>query len=212
MVKNKIALRIIFVVILLGSFSLYVIFTIHKKLSPGYYRYSIGKMEIKQPILVNIGFDNKYVCPDSALRYLTNPDWVSRKDVYPYILVATEKDNQQQATYYTAIHHKKRLWDQYYFPFYEDTTFHYGVDTTINRFYYGITTFDAYMQAVDGYWYDPSDPDMLNPYADCFDAYAYSNKYRLAVRQHYKTWQIIQLRRKNKVMENEIQSLDDISE
>ena len=53
------------------------------------------------------------------------------------------------------------------------------------------------MQAVDGYWYDPSDPQRVNPYADCLDAFAFSpNRYRIAVRHHYSLWQILALKNK----------------
>ena len=196
MVKNKVLIRIVTWSLLFCGMvggMLYIISERYSLPSSHCYRYSLGQVVIKNPVLVSIG-GKEYVCSDSVVKYCSEQNWINRNDVYPYILVV---ENNVAAVFYTSPLHKTRIWDRYYYPFYkEDTTLQpYKSDTTIYRFYYNIHTFDAYMQSVRSYWYDPSDPNMIDPNADSYDAFAYSAQYRIAVRQHYTTWQIIKLRR-----------------
>lgn len=229
MVKDKVSIRIISLVLLvISALFICIAHSQHPLLRNYCYRYSLGRIEINNPVIVS--FDGReYVCPDSAIMYCSDSDWINRNDVYPYVFMAEER---RKPISYSSLLHKTRLWDKHYYPFYVDTISsyyklyttcmyksdgsiwrktntmswlqidssnivarsQYKPDTTIYRFYYDINTFDAYMQSLFGYWYDPSDPDMINPDADCYDAFAYSTQYRIAVRQHYTTWQIIQLR------------------
>lgn len=193
MVTNKVFIRIIYL-LLFGGIVTIILLTFYQNSLPAHYcyRYSLGRMRIENPILVSID-GIEYVCPDSVIKYCANKDWINRNDVYPYILIA---ESNVAPVFYPSPLHKTRIWDRHYYPFYKvDTTSQpYKSDTTIYRFYYNLHTFDAYMQSVNSYWYDPSDPNMIDPNADCYDAFAYSSKYRIAVRQHYTTWQIIKLR------------------
>lgn len=228
MVKNKVSIRITCLVLfIISTLLICIAHSQHLPLRNYYYRYSIGRIEIDNPVIVS--FDGKeYVCPDSAITYCSDSNWINRNDVYPYVFMVEEG----KPVSYSSFLHKTRLWDEHYYPFYVDTISSYykgdttymyksdgsiwrktstaswlqidsldvvarskyKPDTTIYRFYYNINTFDAYMQSLFGYWYDSSDPDILNPDADYYDAFAYSTQYRIAVRQHYTTWQIIQLR------------------
>ena len=82
MVKNRIFIQIIlFVALLIGV--LYCIISI-RLVPQNYYMYTLGRIEIKNPVLVTIGQQN-YVCPDSAVIRCNEPGWENRKDVYPYI-------------------------------------------------------------------------------------------------------------------------------
>lgn len=228
MVKDKVSVRIIcFVLLVIGVLFIFIAHSQHPLLRNYCYRYSLGKIEIDNPVIVS--FDGReYVCPDSAIMYCSDSNWINRNDVYPYILTVEEGEPIS----YSSLLHKTRPWDEHYYPFYVDTLssyykpdttyiyksdgsiwrktsttswfqidsadinayFQYKPDTTIYRFYYNINIFDAYMQSLYGYWYDSSDPNMIDPDADFYDAFAYSTRYRIVVRQHYTTWQIIQLR------------------
>ena len=197
MVKNRIFVRIIFFVALLIGL-LYCIIPI-RLVPQNYYMYTLGRMEITKPILVTIG-QHDYVCPDSAVIHCNEPGWEHRKDVYPYIPAL---GNEATPIYYSSLLHKERLWDRDYYPF-EYTNNHYRTDTLVGRFYYNLTTFDAYMQDINSeHWIDFS-IESIGDYAP----YHHSNmevapfQYRIAVRPHYTTWQIIKLRLQSKKLNN----------
>ena len=111
MVKNKVSIRII-VLILVGVGILYIIVVSSPRLlPPNYcYRYSLGKMEIENPVGVSI--DGKdYVCPDSAVKYCSDSNWINRADVHPYIFMVEE---DELPVFYSSLLHKTRFWDKYY--------------------------------------------------------------------------------------------------
>ena len=189
MVKNRIFIQIIlFVALLIGV--LYCIISI-RLVPQNYYMYTLGRIEIKNPVLVTIGQQN-YVCPDSAVIRCNEPGWENRKDVYPYILAV---ENDATPIYYTSLLHKERLWDRYYYPF-EYTDNNNRTDTLIGRFYYNLTTFDAYMLDINSEHWCDFEIESIGDYepshtSNMVDA---PFQYRIAVRQHYTTWQIIKLR------------------
>ena len=194
MVKNRIFIPIIlFVALLIGI--LYCIISI-RIVPHNYYMYTLGRMEIKNPVLVIIG-QQTYVCPDSAVICCNEPDWENRQDVYPYIFAV---ENEATPIYYTSLLHKERFWDRYYYPFEYTNIDNHRMDILVGRFYYDVTTFDAYMQDVNSeHWCDFS-IESIGDYepshtSNMVDA---PFQYRIAVRQHYTTWQIIKLRLQSK--------------
>lgn len=193
MVKDKVSIRIIVLILVVVGILYIIVVSSPRLLPPNYcYRYSLGKIEIENPVGVSID-RNEYVCPDSAVKYCSDSNWINRADVHPYIFMVEE---DELPVFYSSLLHKTRFWDKYYYSFYYADTVSqcYKQNIKIFRFYYDITTFDAYMQATYMYWYVSEDPEWSDPSSDSCDAYAYSDRYRIAVRQHYTTWQIIQLR------------------
>jgi len=217
MAKNQSSLRMRnqVIILILGIYISACSSTIIKE---PYYRYSIGEIEIDNPVFVSfIGTyfpDDLYafVCPDSALYDCTSPKWKDRPDVYPYIEYGDLRDemfscfnspklpNQYPSTFYTTFFHKLKIWPHFAFHPFEDSLEHcYEVDNytvCYEKFCYGITHFDCYLQAVDAYWYDSHNfPIGTNPEADCLDldSFTFSPIYRMAIRGHYTPWQMIKL-------------------
>lgn len=205
-----------------------------------YYRYSVGTIEIENPVYVSfVGIilpegEQHFVCPDSALSNCSaSSEWRNRSDVFPYVEYGSLREDmynyelnpylknksacERPSTYYTSFWHKLKIWPHFVFdPFNDDLQIveeRDGYDICYEKFNYGITRFDCYLQAIDSYWYDPSDPNGENPDADCFNAFAFSpTRYRMAVRGHYSPWQMILLhrlarQRKEKIMDIVVDSV-----
>lgn len=232
MAKNKITFRIINISLsviigfIVSSCSSSII-------QEPYYRYSVGIMEIEKPVFVSfVGInlpegEQHFVCPDSALSNCSaSVEWRNRSDVFPYVEYGDLRDDMynydanpylkntspshRPSTFYSSLVHKIAIWPDFtFYPF--DDKFEIveecdGYDIYYNKFNYGITRFDCFLQATEAYWYDPSDPEGENPYADCFDAFSFSSaRYRMAVRGHYSPWQMIKLhqlaKQRKKMME-----------
>lgn len=168
-----------------------------------YYQYYIGNMVIENPIVIEIKDqdDMWYVCSDSILYCCHDSNWLYRDDVFPYLPIAD--NNSTFLTYYP----RKKLSHYTYFqvgyiPFYE-----YGniSNHTIYKFYYGINSFECYMQTTEECRYMSFDDiDLINDksnYDNINDFNAkliYQRKYRMVVRQKYNIFQILQLKRKYK--------------
>lgn len=207
-----------------------------------YYRYSVGVMEIENPVFVTfVGInlpegEQHFVCPDSALSNCSaSSEWRNRSDVFPFVEYGDLREDMynyelnpylknksacsRPSTYYTSFWHKLKIWPNFtFYPFDDKLEIVEecdGYDICYEKFNYGITRFDCYLQAIDSYWYDPTDPNGENPHADCFDAFSFSPaRYRIAVREHYTPWQMIKLhhlakKRKEKMENVCIDSSDD---
>ena len=90
MVKDKVCVRVICLVLLvIGVLFIFIAHSQHSPLRNYCYRYSLGRIEIDNPVIVS--FDGmEYVCPDSAVKYCSDSNWINRNDVYPYILTVEE--------------------------------------------------------------------------------------------------------------------------
>lgn len=217
--KNKVIYRhvILLLILFLSSCN-------SDNIENGYYRYWLGEIRIDNPILVS--FHNLYgkdfidpaetafVCPDSIIYCCLDSNWRRRDDVYPYIAFLDEPGDLQPS-YRNKTFNIRRLFEKFipYYPFETtDDTDTTTCEVSFYKFHYNLNTFDAYMQAVDGYFYDPSDPNFEDAEADCYNAFAYSNRYRIAVRHHYSLWQIIKLGKKyvrqRQIFDREMQSIN----
>lgn len=188
MAKNKILFRItlcvLFILILQSCTS---------SINQNYYQYYIGVIKIKHPILVEFSGDEiAYICPDSALKYCNFPNWINRKDVYPYLLIA--ENTQQQPTQFRCFQLDNcAFFNHGYYPYYKNQEQLYE-NVTIYKFYYDVETFDAYMQATESYWYDITDPYFQDVDADNYDYFSYGKKYQMVIRPHYNLFQIMKLK------------------
>lgn len=239
MAKNNLTLRIrniylsIFVGIIVSSCSSPII-------EESYYRYCVGIMKIENPVCVSfVGInlpegEQHFVCPDSALRNCSaSSEWRNRSDVFPYVEYGDLRDDmykhdanlylkdtspdQRPSTFYSSFSNKFSIWPSFTFYPFDDKLEVVeecdDYDICYERFNYEITCFDCFFQAVDAYWYDPSDPKGENPYADCFDAFAFSPaRYRIAVREHYTPWQMIKLYFRSKKRKEAIGLVDSQNE
>ena len=182
-----------------------------------YYRYSIGQMIIKNPIVINIyksGDSQHYVCADSVASYWNDSNWLQRKDVFLFEFAPQFVHDkmpkyykgknfvQNYDIYYTDFTHKwYRICDPIssFYPYYVCEEIYDSIHdlyVSFSKLYYDIEIFDTYMQGIDGYYYDPTDPLFQDPEADCWNAFTFSNKYRLMVCPHFSPLQIFKLRRK----------------
>lgn len=220
MAKVPIHFRINYIIIW-GLFTILASCTTNITDTKCYYRYSIGQIHIKNPVGITIvnnynGKTTNYVCPDTAMIHWRDFDWQDRKDVYQ-MEFATQfyRDNMPdhfegikyigpyENCYTNPMHRLPRVFDRlsHFNPMYTFQEFHDSVkniDVWFNKFYFDIDLFDAYMQAVDGYFYDPTDPYFQNPEADCWDAFAFSNHYMITVCPHFSLIQILKLNISNK--------------
>ena len=224
MAKNSFLLRIVFYIgiALLGSSCTRVI------TEPEiYYRYSIGQMIIKNPVVINIygsGDSQYYVCADSVVPYWRDTNWVKRKDVFLFEFAPQFVRNkmpefyrgecfvQNYAIFYTSITHMwHRIFDPIssfcpYYTYEEIYDSIQGMYVSFSKLYYDIEVFDTFMQGVGGYYYDPSDPFFQDPWADCYDAFTFSNQYRLVVCPHFTPLQIFKLRKKYRQKQANLQN------
>ena len=82
MAKNKIVVRM---TILLTSIAWLTACSLNLQRNK-YYQYYVGNIKIENPVVVEIGVDSIYVCPDSILYCCNDSDWLCRDEVYPYLL------------------------------------------------------------------------------------------------------------------------------
>ena len=168
-----------------------------------YYQYYVGNIKIENPVVVEIGVDSIYVCPDSILYCCNDSDWLCRDEVYPYLLFV-DVDDYQNPTYFP----RKRLsqlglFQNKYIPFHENGQIN---GYPIYRFYYNVNTFECYMQAMDECWFGRAiDIDIDYPMGEYSGSYDDSNNlsqtektYRLVVRQKNNIFQIMTLKQKYK--------------
>ena len=168
-----------------------------------YYRYYIGQLKIDNPHLVrfrNLPIEEGwFVCPDSAFHYCTDPDWSERDDVFPYFPRLIEQGNFDMDKCYEKTYFKH--WYDCLPIFYErssyaiyNTSVHISDSVTISKFFFGLNTFEAYMQATEPYFTcsDSLTDDDLE--CDVFDVCGYNDKYHIVVRQHYSPLEYFILR------------------
>ena len=202
MAKNNIMVRVI-------QFALFTCFVglcscSNSSQQGRYYRYYVGTMKIENPVLVE--FENCddmwFVCPDSALYCCNDSDWVHRDDVFPYLPVV--EYNPLLPTYFPQRELRHLAYFQWsYIPFYECKRIQ---NHTICRFYYDVSTFECYMQAINGKWSDWDDDidvEVSNPNQTNIKSYSAEIKdsnqeqiYRMVVRQKYNIFQIMRLKMK----------------
>jgi hypothetical protein len=161
-------------------------------------------MKIENPVLVE--FENQddkwYVCPDSALYCCNDSDWVHRDDVFPYRSVV--EIGEPIMTYFPRKHLNHLAYFMYaYSPYYE-----YGKKNShsVYHFYYDLSMFECYMQAINGKWSDWDDDidiEVSNPNQTDIKSYSAEIKdsnqeqiYRMVVRQKYNIFQIMRLKMK----------------
>ena len=201
--KNKIFVKYRFLIVLCLILGVYagICLECPPLISNHNFRYQIGTIRIENPKLVEFASfvgGNYFVCPDSALAFANDSNWLERPDVFPYYLQDEKYLSKLQPTSTNILTSLRyRLWDCMYNPV--DVI---SVDSlreiTIAKFRYKVDLFDAYMQATDGEWYSPTDPKGIDSTADVLSAFRYSNRYRIAVRQHYSCWQIMKLKMSQK--------------
>ncbi len=194
METNKISFRVSIFILLI----FYILLTsCTSQIKTRYYQYYIGTMEIENAIIVEFPErDTLFVCPDSIIYCCNDSDWLCRHDVFPYLLVA--ENSSQTPTYFPQKKLCQLLYFQKgYYPFYkckEQTNKNF----TTYHFFYGLNKFECYMQAINGRWFDITDPFHLDPYADSLDYLSYGKEYRLVVRHKYNIFQILKLQIKYK--------------
>lgn len=195
--KNKIHIQVALLALLVLLFCVYILmFNEKKQLQKSYYQYHIGVMHIEHPILVEfVEKDMWYVCPDSVLYCCNDSNWLFRDDVFPYLLVAF--NTEQQPTYYPQIP-KSMYSQQGYYPYYKSAK-QISDKFTIYHFYYGLNKFDCYLEAKNGFWYDVTDPCFQNPWADEFNYFQYSKEYQMVVQHKYNIFQLFCLKQKYRI-------------
>ena len=201
MVTNKIILRVVKQSLLI--FTLVALYACgNNTITHNYYRYSIGRMHIKNPVLVVLKDSvndwyveySWYVCSDSIARKCFEEGWRNREDVYPYVTYTS--DIHRPTHYISPYSYLREAWDDNYHSFIiysiEEND---SIQVEFGKFFYYIEEFDAYMQAINGFLYDPNPEE--HPEEISLDQFTYSaDAYRIAVRQHYSLWQIFKLRYK----------------
>lgn len=194
MAKNKIIFRVKLLVIFLCFIGLYS--CSNSMQQRRYYRYYVGTMRIKNPVIVEMGFDSIYVCPDSALYCCNDSNWTHRDDVFPYVSVVEIGEPVMTFFHRKQINHIAYFMYKY-LPYYEYSK---KYNYTIHHFYYDLDMFECYMEATDIYMfdhlvdvdYDYSDYQELSD--NCCKAKEFT--YRLVVRDKYSISQILRLKMK----------------
>ena len=229
MAKNRFFLRIIFNICIILLCSSCTRMITEPEI---YYRYSIGQMIITNPTVIEFyrpGYSQHYVCADSVVPYWNDTNWVNRKDVFLFEF-ATQFDDDRMPMYYKGkkfvqkyeifytniTHIYPRLFDliSSYSPYYTIEEIFDSIQdryVSFSKLYYDIEIFDTYMQAVGGYYYDPTDPFFQDSWADCWDAFTFSNQYRLIVCPHFSPLQILKLRRIYRKKQDNIHNSVDVS-
>lgn len=119
-----------------------------------------------------------FVCPDSAVPHCTEKQWRERKDVYRLAL--------SLCRYYQEVTDERP-------PLYirDNLLYLNGCVEEINdsiwrsEFVMKPQKFKVYMEADCLYWYDPSDPERINPDADSYDVFAYNEQFSITVRPQF---------------------------
>ena len=162
------------------------------------YRYYVGTMKIENPVLVEFEDQNDrwYVCPDSALCYCNDSNWTHRDDVFPYVSVV--EIGIPEMTYFPRKQLNHLAYFMYrYLPYYEYSK---KYNYTIHHFYYDLSMFECYMEAIDIDMFDNLVDDDVE-YSDTRTTHDLSVKtkefaYRLVVRDKYNLLQILRLKTK----------------
>lgn len=184
-----------------------------------YFQYYISTIHIDNPRIVNF-HDLKeecnpygppmsnFVCPDSAVKYCTESNWINRSDVF---LLNSSSYNQEREVSWCDGFRAYGNWLYKFKPWevtngvkemkpYNDTICigHFYFEENIS-FILSMHTTDYWLYSENSYVVDTVE------YQDLFEKSEYFNTYRLAVRPKYSIWQNIQI---HKSIQSEIENYD----
>lgn len=163
-----------------------------------YFQYYLSYIHIHNPRVVFFHAKDgsldepmlNFVCPDSAVKYCTDSNWINREDVY---ILNTRSYEQEQDAFPASGNwlYKRKPWDYGYYPWYNIQSINDTI--SIGRLYFDKDlTFILSLHTTSYEWYDPRKPEgePISEKWDQMDAILFANTYRLAVRPYYSKSQI----------------------